>query len=632
MSDLQKLFEPIKISLMTLKNRIVMPALGLRYDAPHFHDFYQERAKGGTGLLVCGIATVDWERPSAEVYALVDNERLPSLRQFTDDLHAYGAKVAAQLSARLLWQKEPSARRELVGPSTATASRAPDAPRPRPLTTEEIQHVVEAMGEAARRAFQAGFDAVEYHALAGSTLLSQFLSPLTNRRTDGYGGHLENRARLLLEVIENAKSKVGKDYPILCRLSGDDFMEGGNTLAETKIIARMLEGAGVHALDVSTGWHESPVPFIQASIAPGAWLFLGEEVKKQVSLPIISGTRLNEPLLADQVLKQGRVDLVYIARALIADPYFPIKAKEGRFQDIRPCTACGHCMDRALEEPMTCSVNPRAGREASYQIQPASQSKKVFIIGGGPAGMEAAAMAAARGHQVTLWEKNRKLGGNLLLAAVPPHKSEYRDFNNYLLRKLTASGVELKLDKEFTPEVLERAKPDAVILATGSSPVIPEIPGVKGANVLTALEVLEGKATGAQVVIIGGGLIGCETAEFLAAKGKKVTILEMLDRIGNDIGRSTRWVIMQRLRKASIQMETKAKAEAISEKGVTVSRGSQSLFFPANTVVLAVGMKPNQELRRQLEGKVPLYSIGDSVEPRRITQAMQEAFEVASQL
>ena len=637
MSQLRKLFEPIQVGKLDLKNRIVMPAMMVGLGAndmvtDRFKDFYAERAQGGVGLIVIGLVTPISVGPffpgGIGVYK---DELVPGLREFATLIHECGAKVAMQISA-LGILAGADGNLELVGPSDISVDRHPSAHKPRPLTTDEIKLIVEAYGEAARRAQKAGFDAVELNAIAGTGLISHFLSAHTNKRTDSYGSNIENRARLLLECIESVKRNVGKDYPLLCRVSGADFMEGGNTLEDTKVVAPLMEKAGIQAINVSTGWHEAPVPFIQMSVPRANWIYLAEEVKKVVNIPVIGGTRVPDPRLADQILAEGRVDMVYIARALIADPEWANKAKEGRFDEIRPCTACCMCFDGVIEQrSITCSVNARAGKEADYSVEPVKQPKEVFIIGGGPAGMEAARVAAVRGHHVTLADSQGQLGGQLLMAVLPPHKDELGNLTRYLARQMDKLGVNVRLGTEVSSKSIEEAKPDVVIIATGATPIIPDISGAKGKNVTIATDVLTGRQeVSKNVLIVGGGMIGCETAEFLAEKGRKVTILEMLGRIGADIERTARWVMMERLRSLGIRMERNAKVEEITETGASVSRDGNTEFFEADSVVLAVGMESNRKLADELEGKVATVQvIGDSAEPGRIAKAIESGLRVA---
>ncbi len=339
MSQMRKLFEPISIGDMEVRNRIVMPSLGLVYTPRYLvndrlKNFYLERAEGGVGLVILNVSRVEFQGRGVTL-AIYDDKFIPSLRELTDLLHSRGAKVVAQLTARPLWVKREGEPADFVGPSDIIISRRPGVPRPRPLTTEEIEEIVERLGEETRRAREAGFDAVEIAAMVGTSLLSQFISPFTNKRTDRYGGSLENRYRFLLEVIAGAKKRAGQDYPLICRLSGADFMEGGFDLEDTKLAAPLLEQAGVSSLDVTTGWHEAPVAFFQRGVPPGAYIYLAEAVKRAVHIPVMGGTKIANPLLADRLLAEGKIDLVFMGRALIADPEFPRKAMEGRLEDIR---------------------------------------------------------------------------------------------------------------------------------------------------------------------------------------------------------------------------------------------------------------------------------------------------------
>jgi len=637
-SQLQKLFEPIKVGEMELKNRIVMPAMAVGLGAndmvtDRFKDFYAERARGGAALIVIGLAPPIYPGPIFPGgIGIYKDEFILGLRQFADLVHQYDAKVAIQISALGILSMDDGSL-ELVGPSDVTVERHPGAHKPRPLTVDEIEWIVEAYGEGARRAREAGFDAVELNAIAGTGFVSHFLSAHTNKRTDGYGGEVQDRARFLLECVDSIKQRAGKDYPLLCRVSGADFMEGGNTLEDTKMVAPMMERAGIHAINVSTGWHESPVPFVQPSVPRANWIYLAEEVKKVVSIPVIGGTRIPDPRLAEQILAEGRVDLVYIARPLIADPQWPNKAKEGRFDEIRPCIACCRCLDAVLEQgSITCAVNARAGREAEYNIEPAkSPKKKVFIVGGGPAGMEAARVAATRGHHVTLADSGGHLGGQLLVAVLPPHKEELGNLTRYLVAQMDRLAVDVRLGEDVTNRTVEEAKPDVIIVATGATPIMPDIPGVKGRNVAIATDVLRGhRDVGANVLIVGGGMIGCETAEFLAEKGKKVTIVEMTGRIGADIERTARWVTIGRLRTLGVRMERNARVDEITESGARASRDGGTEFFEAGSVVLAVGMQSNSKLAQELEAKVArLHVVGDSAQPGKIAQAVESAFRVA---
>lgn len=637
--ELKKLFEPITIGDVEIRNRLMMAPFGNgggfgKDDmvSDRLKAFYGARAKGGVGLIDVNIVPYNFGRPTPSGVGVYSDKHIPGLREFTDHLHSFGAKVCAQLMCPSHVQKSPDGPPELIGPSDVVPN--PRHPvKVRPATVEEIRQIVETLGEGARRAREAGFDMMEFYALAGN-LISQFISPYTNKRTDEYGGSHEKRLRFLLEAIASVQERAGRDFPIICRISGQDFMPGGYLIEDTKIIAPMLERAGVAALHVSTGWHESTTPFIVMSVPRGHWIWMPAAVKEVVNIPVIGGTRINDPILANQVLEDGNVDIVYMGRPLIADPELPNKAREGRFDEIRMCMACNYCFDSWQGQGLHCAINAQGARELEYTIEPVDRPKKVLVIGGGPAGMEAARVATLRGHQVTLLEKSDRLGGQLLVAVIPPYKEEVGNVTRYLETQMRKLNVDVRLRQEATPETVVAMNPDATIVATGGKPLIPHISGVDGDNVVTAVDVLTGrKQVGERVVIVGGGLIGCETAEFLQQRGKKVTVLEMLPRLGNDIMPHNRWVIMLRMRAAGIGMEANAKAVEITKKGVKVERDGATEFFEGDSVVLAVGTAPENALAKALEGKVAnLHVVGDSYKPQRIAEAIDHGFRVAREI
>lgn len=649
MNELRRLFEPIKLGSMELKNRIKMPALSLRYAhdlkvTDKLKNFYTERAKGGVALIgiACTPTRLEASEAGDELLGIYDDQFIPALQELVDSCHNHGTKIYAQIGVGYAWAFD-NGPVEFVSPSGITASGRPrppfrigtplDAGMPRAVTVDEIHEVVDAYGEAARRARESGFDAVEC-GVAGGYFICQFFSPRTNKRTDEYGGCLENRARIFLDIVESIKGKAGADYPIMFRLSASDFLEGGYTLEDTKILAQISENAGVCAFDAMYGWHESPVPAVQSSVPQGYWTHVAAALKEVVTVPVGSGTRISDPLFAEQIITEGKADFIYMARPLIADPELPNKAIEGRLGDIRPCIACCHCLDQMITGPVTCAINPRAGREEEYVIKPAMKLKNVMVIGGGPGGMQAAILADQRGHDVTICEKNDRLGGQMLVAALPPYKSDIGKFTRYLSHQLEQSRVKIKLNQEITPKSIGTEKTDVVIIATGASPITPDIPGVNGENVVQAVDILtKHKQAGQTIVIVGGGMVGCETAEFLSHQGKQVTILEMLGRIGSDIGPTARWVALSRLRNSGVKMETNITVTEITAGGIKGLRAGSTEFFEADTVILAVGAKANRELAEALKGKIPAFPlIGDCVEPRRIADAMKEGFQIASDI
>jgi len=636
---LKSLFSPIKVGNLELKNRIIMAPMGTGYANPdgtvsqRLIDYFVERAKGGAGLLTTGIAYV---HPSGRVMVsglgVSDDSHVPALRRLVEAVHAGGAKISLQVGHGGRYSPSRVLGAQAVAPSALYSKVTREIPRE--LTTEEVEELVIAFAEGARRAKQAGFDAIEMAACSGY-LISQFLSPSTNKRSDKYGGDFNRRLTFLTEILAQTRERVGADFPISCKLSVHEYVPGGNTVEDTKLMAPRLVEAGATIIHAWTGWREARVPTIQMSVPRGAWVFLAEAIKKVVSVPVVAVGRINDPVLADLVIKEGKADLVAFGRGLLADPELPRKAAEGRLEDIRMCIACNRCFDSQADgRQMSCSVNAALGREAEYEIKHARKRRKVLVVGGGPAGMEVARVAALRGHDVTIWERDTALGGALTLAAVPPHKEEINNLKNYLTTQLKKLNVKVELNRQASAEAVIDSGADVVVVATGASHIIPNILGVERDNVVTASDVLGGKSkVGERVVVIGGGLVGCETAEFLRVKGMDVSIAEMLPRIGHDIGLSVRYSIIDRLRDLNIKMLTNTKAVAISHSGLVVEQNGEQKTLEADEVVLAVGLRPRTELAGQLQGKVAeLHAIGDCVEAKRILEAVHAGSAVGREI
>jgi len=648
MSAFERLFSPITIGTMEVKNRIAMapmttgwaPADGTVPDK--MIDYLEARAKGGVGLIISETVTVDERFPYImQSVGLWDDSLIPSFKRFVDAMHAHGAKVAPQISHpgpesfSFLKGIQP------VGPSPALCKGTGQVCRE--LSVEEIHEIVEQYGEAARRARQAGCDAMELHAAHSYMLAGSFLSPLRNKRTDAYGGRVDGRLRFLLEIVASIKAKAGRDFPVIVRISGDEYVYGGQTLDDTLYIAPKLVAAGVDAFEVSGGVQ----PELTWRIMPPTGTPLGLNVpaaaalKQVVNVPVMVVGRINNPQLAEDILQKGNADITVMGRALLADPELPNKAAAGRFEDIAPCTACSlGCIGEQIRmRPMTCVVNPSLGREKEMAIVPADKPKRVLVVGGGPGGLEAARVAALRGHTVTLCEKARKLGGQLNLAVVTPAKQEISVWIQYLAVQAQKAGVRIELNTEVTPELVEEMSPEVVIVATGGECLVPPIPGVDRAKVVHSSDVLQGRVTPvrAKVLIIGGSSVACEVADAIAGPGDNtmdtdsaVTIVEMLPDVARDEPPAARMLLLARLRQKGVRFVTSATVKEITEDGVVIARdGREEVISGMDHIVLACGTKSVNHLRDKITGKVSeVYMVGDAKRPRRALEAIREGAEV----
>jgi 2,4-dienoyl-CoA reductase-like NADH-dependent reductase (Old Yellow Enzyme family)/thioredoxin reductase len=640
---LVKLFEPIQINSMRLKNRLVMPAMvtnfadGQGMVTPRQIVHYGERARYGVGMITIECTSVSMTgRASDHQLGAYKDDFIPGLKKLAEAIKEHGCKCVLQL--------HHAGRRAASKFNHGSAPVAPspipcvDGEVPEELTVDQIERITEEFGDAALRAKKAGFDGVELHGGHGY-LINQFLSPLSNHRTDKYGGTFENRMRFVREIISCARDKVGRDYPILIKLSVDEYLTGGLGVKDTSIIARILQDASVDAIIASAG-HTGAAVQGPPRATPGAYcsrachVHLADSIKKMVNIPVAAIGRINDPILGESILREKKADLICMGRPLLADPELPLKALERRFEDIRTCIACNMCHKTLQETNLGCAVNAALGREETYRIVPVQKPKKVFVVGGGPAGMEAARVASLRGHKVFLYEKQDQLGGQLLLAAIPPHKDEIPYLIRYLLTQLRKLRVGIEVSKEVNPETVEQLRPDAVILATGSVPLVPEIPGVVGKNVVLAGDVLTEKVElrekNGAIIIIGGGIVGCETAEFLANKGKKVTIIEMLSEIAQVFEKRERSYLKERLAQHGVTILTGVRVERITDRGAILEDGNEIM---AETVVLAAGGKVDDMLMESLKGKVPeIYAIGDCVGPRMIMDAIREGAAVGHKI
>lgn len=618
------LFQPITINGMTVRNRIYLPAMHLGM-AVNFEvtdqliNFYAERAKGGAGMICVGYATVDEASGNSQNIGAHDDAFIPGLGRLAAAINAHGARSVVQINHAGRYNMSIFMNgRPPVAPSPIASRMTREMPRE--MTGADIRETIDAFAAAAGRVRKAGFDGVEVLSGTGY-LISEFLSPLTNHRTDAYGGSLENRMRFGLEVMAAVREAVGPDFPLLVRMNGNDFMPGGNSRQELQAYAKALTSGLVDALCINVGWHEARVPQIVSSVPRGVFAYLARDIRDQVNVPVIASHRINDPETAREMIADDMCDMVAMGRSLIADPFLPEKARLGRESDIVHCIGCAQgCFDHLFQlKHVECLCNPKAGHEGSRTDKKTPASKKVLVVGGGPAGMSAALAATNQGHQVILCEQGARLGGQLYVAAAPPGRAEFACFARDLARQVILAGVSVQLGKPVTEATIREIAPDAVILATGARPVALPIPGTGLPHVVQAWDVLSGKAVaGRRVAIIGGGAVGVETALFLADKGtlspdgvkflltnraegpetlfrmatrgtKQVTLVEMQNRVGEGIGRSTRWGMLQELSRVGVTVMTHAAVIAITSAGLDVEKEGERRSVPADTVVMAAG-------------------------------------------
>lgn len=629
------LCQPFSLGGMALKNRMVMPPMVVRYATADGYitdrsiDYYEARARGGAGLIIQEATYVHrMGQILAHEPGISDDKFLPRLGELTRAVHRHGARMAVQLVHGGRAAYLPAGTTALAPSPVAAEGRAV----PREMTRREIAEVIKYFAEAAVRAQRAGYDGIEVHA-AHNYLIDQFLSPASNRRKDEYGGDVRNRARFLVQVIEAVREATGKGFPVWCRINGREFgVPGGETLEDAREVARLAENAGAVAIHVSAFGPASPINLTTPVFTPAIIADLAAGVKAAVSVPVIAVGRIT-PEAGEELLSQGKADLIAFGKALIADPELPNKVSAGRLEEIRPCIVCFRCRDDMRSGTVTgvgCSVNAATGREASCRITRARVSKKVLVVGGGPAGMEAARVAASRGHRVTLWEKEPGLGGQLRAACVAPHKDRIGALLPYFTGELERLGVAVRLGMEVTPENIRKFAPDTLVIATGVSPVVPEIPGLEKARPVQAVDVLLGKAgVGESVVVIGGEMVGSEVAEFLAGRGKKVTMVRRGPEMARKVSPSLRSFILERLMEAGISMLAGVTYEAVNEKGLVVTtKDGERQTIEAETIVLAAGAVSEQRLYQKIKDEVTeTYLVGDSVSPRRLGDAIAEGLQ-----
>ncbi len=648
MNSYEHLFSPIQIGTTTVKNRVFMPPISTNladkgYVTDELVEHYAARAKGGVGLIITEVTTVE----PTYIYlpgdmSICDDSYIPGWKKLTDAVHKYGAKILPQLFHPAYMAFPIPGTPQLIAPSNVGPYYAKEAPRA--VTIEELKVIIRQFGEAAFRVKQAGGDGVEIHAAHAHGLLGGFLSPLYNKRTDAYGGDIHGRLRLTLEVIEEVRKMCGKDFIIDVRISGDEYTDGGQNLNDAVYVAKQLEKAGVDFIHVSGGTTIMRGSSIPAPGTPmGSHSKVGEEIKKQVSIPVATVGRITEPWFAEELIANGKADICMIGRANLCDPEFVQKACEGREDEIRPCIGCLRCLNGIMfGKRVACTVNPSLKLENEDNIPVAQEKKQVLVIGGGPAGMEAAFVAKKRGHEVVLCEKGDSFGGLVKLAAVPIAKQELTKVIQYMERKLIREGVEIRLNCEVTEEMLKNEFAGyEVIAGTGADPIVVNA-FTAFKHCVTADDILAGKAfAGRKVVVIGGGSVGCETADYLAPlvndlfpRNREIILLEMADGIMLQESGPGRSLLTQRMMKKGIQIHCKAKVEKVeAEKIYYTENGEEHCISDADTLVLAMGYLPDSKLEETLQkANVSYHLIGDAKKVGNIKDAITEGYQIAREI
>ena len=662
------IFEPIIINRLKIKNRIYLPAmhLGMAQDfevTNQIINFYAQRAKGRPGMICAGYATVDELSGNTQNIGAHDDKFLPGLQKLAKAIKDNGSLSAMQINhagrynfSFFLNGKQP------LAPSPIASRMTRETPKE--MTIDEIKTTIKSFAQAALRVKKAGFDAVEVLSGTGY-LISEFLSPLTNQRTDSYGGNFENQMRFGLEVVAAVRDAVGEDFPLIVRMNGNDFMPGGNSRAELQEYAKTLSKGLVDALCINVGWHEARVPQIVACVPRGAFSYLARGIKERVNIPVIASHRINDPKTARQMLDDGMCDMVAMGRSLIADPGLPEKTRLGKEKEIMHCIACAQgCFDNLFKlKHVECLCNPLAGFEGTRPVKKVTSPKKILVAGAGPAGMTAAITAHSRGHDVIIYESQERPGGQLYLAAAPPERKEFEQLALDLETQISLKKIPIVLKTKVNQELIKKENPDAVIIATGAKPIIPEIPGIDLPHVVESWDVLLNKVfTGKKVAIIGGGSVGVETALFLAGKGtisaeaikfllvnkaedletifematqgtKQITLIEMLNKIGKDIGKSTKWGMMQDLGRYHVRTMTGSKVIEITPGGLNIELDDNIQKIEADTVVVAAGSASNNHLESIVDKMGVEYRVaGDAQKVATAFDAVHQGYKAGLEI
>ncbi|MBS7528660.1 FAD-dependent oxidoreductase [Fusibacter paucivorans] len=653
------LFTPMNINRLEIKNRIIMSAMHLGYaEKKEVSEkdiaFYRARAKGGAGAIVVVAAVNDVAGP-ADMHSVGHDKYSAGINRLSNEMHVYDAKIFIQLfhAGRNTVSSNIDGKRPLA-PSVVASPIYRELPDE--MTIEDINTTIDDFGMAALRSKNAGADGVEISCSAGY-LLTQFLSPLTNLRNDQYGGTKENRMRFPREVIEKVRNYVGKDYPVILRISASDMMPGGYGIDFMQEFCASLEPGLIDAISVTGGWHESPVPQISAHVPEGGYALLAEAIKRVVKVPVISCNRINNGEIAEEILQKGLAEFVGVARGFLTDAAFANNIRDGK--NIRQCVACNKgCIERVLRgKAVQCAFNPEVGNE-SLSIEKSETKKKVLVIGAGPAGIQAAKTASMRGHETILCTKEDRVGGQLSVASKPPHKSGIDEFIDTTREELKTFNIEIRLNVKVDESVIKAIKPDYVIIATGATPIIPKIEGIEEDYIYTAEDILKGdgnllqKIRRGKTYIIGGGSVGLETAHYLAEniytnaasiayinkyvpKALKsnvyspldITVVEMQSKVGKDLG-GNRWILLNDLKQQGVKIVTEAKVLSVADHEISIMGKEGKVTDTVDNIILAIGYKVNNgELIQYLETNNMAYSvIGDALKPRNIMEALRDGY------
>jgi 2,4-dienoyl-CoA reductase-like NADH-dependent reductase (Old Yellow Enzyme family)/NADH dehydrogenase FAD-containing subunit len=628
--------QPFSLGRVRLKNRFVMPPMVTHFATSEGYlterqiAYYKARAEGGVGLIIVEATAVSPEgRGSPYWLSLHEDRYIPPLRDLTRIAHQENVPILLQLAHAGRQTRSDVIGCQPVAPSPIACNAFGEEPRE--LTAPEIRTIQLRFVEAAQRAYEAGFDGVEIHGAHGY-LVHQFLSERTNHRQDEYGGDLLGRVRFLEEIVLYIRQELPSDFVVGCRLNGDDYVEGGLGIGDTVAIAARLASRGISYVHISCGVAESiHMTIPPMDVEPGFLVPLAETLKKAVCLPVIAVGRIGDPLLADSIIKEGKADLVAVGRALWADPKMPRKALEGRFDEIRPCIGCNQgCRRKGTDR--CCLMNPEAGREGELTLLPAKNPKKIAVIGGGPAGMEFASVAALRGHKVTLFERSPYLGGKLRLASIPPKRGEIMKAVEYFEREIKRMGVQVEKGRPVTVEEVSGLGFDEIVLASGAPASISSIPGAESIEVLSAEEVLlEKSPIGNRVLIVGGGMVGCEIADFLSSKGKNVILMERLPDVAPHIDPPSTMFLRKRLQDQGVEIRTSCEVKRILANEVVIEKdGLEERVGPVDTIILATGYRSKSDAAKGINLSAHrVHVIGDALEPRDALWAIYEGSRLA---